>query len=269
MSEPTNSEENFDSSRAPIISHLIELRKRFIYCLIVFLLVFAGSYALAEPLYNFLLQPLASLFESTENRRMIYTGLHEALFTYLKLAFFSALFFSLPIILIQVWFFMAPGLYRREQRIFRNFALATPVLFVLGASLAYFVVMPMAWKFFLGFESMGGANQLAIELEARVSEYLDLVIKLILAFGLSFQVPIVLLLLAKIGVLTVDSLQKNRKYAIVATFVIAALITPPDIISQIVLGTPMILLYEGSILLIRWGDMDKEARKRKSAMQGA
>lgn len=246
-----NKPESIDLSRAPLLSHLIELRRRLLQCLFVFALVFVGCYLMAEQIYHFLMQPLVEAFGEESGRRMIYTGLHEAFLTYLKLSFFAALFITLPLILIQIWKFIAPGLYRTEQRSVSVLFVLTPVLFLLGAALAYYVVFPMAWGFFLSFESEAVAGSLPVQLEARVSEYLGLVIQLILAFGLSFELPVVLLLVASAGLITAENLASGRRYAIVAIFGAAALITPPDLISQIALGTPVLLLYEASILMIK------------------
>jgi len=246
-----NKSESIDLSRAPLLSHLIELRRRLLQCLFVFALVFVGCYLMAEQIYHFLMQPLVKAFGEESGRRMIYTGLHEAFLTYLKLSFFAALFITLPLILIQIWKFIAPGLYRTEQRSVSVLFVLTPVLFLLGAALAYYVVFPMAWGFFLSFESEAVAGSLPVQLEARVSEYLGLVIQLILAFGLSFELPVVLMLLASAGIITAENLAAGRRYAIVAIFGAAALITPPDLISQIALGTPVLLLYEASIWMIK------------------
>lgn len=249
----TNTNERpVDLSRAPLLSHLIELRKRLLLCLLAFAVAFVGCYVMAEPIYHFLMQPLVDVLGEDSGRRMIYTGLHEAFMTYLKLAFFAALFITLPLILIQVWRFIAPGLYQHEKHAVSILFAMTPLLFILGAALAYYVVFPMAWGFFIGFETAASDGHLAVQLEARVSEYLGLVIQLILAFGLSFELPVVLLLLAQTGAITADSLVAGRRYAIVGIFALAAVITPPDLISQIALGTPIVLLYEASIWLIRW-----------------
>jgi sec-independent protein translocase protein TatC len=247
----TNNSDSIDLSRAPLLSHLIELRKRLLQCLLVFSVVFVGCYLVAEQIYHFLMQPLIKVFGEESGRRMIYTGLHEAFLTYLKLAFFTGLFITLPLMLIQIWKFIAPGLYRTEQRATSILFMLTPALFLLGAALAYYVVFPMAWGFFLSFESTEVAGALPVQLEARVSEYLSLVIQLVLAFGLSFELPVILLLMSYAGMVSSDGLARGRKYAIVSIFGVAALITPPDLISQIALGTPVLLLYEASILLIR------------------
>lgn len=256
--------EHVDLSRAPLLSHLIELRKRLLLCLLAFTGAFIGCYMLAEPIYHFLMQPLVDILGEDSGRRMIYTGLHEAFMTYLRLAFFSALFITLPLILIQFWRFIAPGLYQHEKNAVRILFAMTPLLFIAGAALAYYLVFPMAWGFFIGFETETSAGHLAVQLEARVSEYLSLVIQLILAFGLSFELPIVLLLLTYTGVLTADNLVTGRRYAIVGIFAVAAVITPPDLISQIALGTPLVVLYEISIWLTRW----QERQRARAHTQG-
>lgn len=254
--------DDLDLSRAPLLAHLLELRRRLLICLALFAVAFGVSYLFADPLYRFLMQPLVDIVGVSSGRRMIFTGLHEAFLTQLKLAFVSALFFTLPLALIQVWKFIAPGLYQHERNYLRILFGLTPILFVTGAALAYYVVFPLAWEFFLSFEAPAMAGSLPVELEARVSEYLGLVIRLILAFGLAFELPVVLLLLARTGAVTADSLARNRRYAIVAIFATAALITPPDLISQIALGTPVWLLYEFSVVLIRLLDRQTANRPR-------
>lgn len=261
------SHDDLDLSKAPLLTHLLELRKRLLYCLAFFAVVFGISYLFAEHIYSFLQQPLLQIFGAESGRRMIYTGLHEAFFTYLKLSFFMAMFVTLPLALIQVWKFIAPGLYQREQKALSPLFIMTPVLFVMGAALAFYVVMPLAWDFFISFERPNVEQGISVELEARVSEYLGLVIKLILAFGLSFELPVLLLVMAKAGLVTAESLRKHRRHAIVVTFLVAALITPPDLISQIALGLPIVLLYELSILLIRWTRSDEESVERAAASQ--
>lgn len=258
--------ENF--AKTPLLDHLIELRKRLLYCFGFFLVAFAVSYLYAESVYQILQQPLVRIFGDNHERRMIYTGLHEAFFTYLKLAFFSALFVTLPLILIQVWKFFAPGLYQHEKRACSVLFCFTPVLFVAGAALAFYVVMPLAWEFFISFESQNNQG-LSVELEARMSEYLGLVIKLILAFGISFELPIFLIVLAKAGLVTTTSLKTYRRHAIVVVFLFAAFITPPDLISQIALGVPIVILYELSIWLIKVTEADSSAQQKHSIRQAA
>ncbi len=260
MSEATA---GIDASKAPLLAHLTELRQRLLYCLGAFLIAFCIAYYFSEFLFGFLTQPLLDAFGGDADRRMIYTGLHEAFFTYLKLSFFAAACVVLPFALNQVWKFVAPGMYEHEKKSLRPAFVATPVLFVMGASLAFYGIFPLAWKFFLGFENPGLAGGVAVELEARVSEYLSLVTRLILAFGISFELPVLLLVLAKVGMITADSLRRYRKHAIVVAFLLAAIITPPDLISQIALGTPIVLLYELSIWLITWTNSDLEAKQRQ------
>ena len=243
--------EDVEEQRMPLIDHLIELRKRLFYSLITLLITFMICFYFANPIFDFLVAPLAELWEGEEERRLIYTALHEKFFTNIKVAFFAALFCSFPLIAGQVWFFVAPGLYKNEKGTFLPFLVVTPLLFLLGASMVYYVVMPVAWQFFLSFETLGGDGALAIQLEAKVSEYLSLVMKLIFAFGLSFELPLVLTLMAKAGMVSSKGLIDKRKYSIVAAFVAAAVLTPPDPLSQISLAVPIILLYEVSIIAVR------------------
>ena len=232
-------------------SHLVELRQRLIYCFVSLFVIFAISYTFAELIYSFLVQPYADAVQSDiENRRLIFTALQEAFLTYLKVSFFVAIFFTSPVILMQVWKFIAPGLYKNEKKALFPYLLATPVLFLLGGLLVYYLVMPLAIKFFLSFETPSLSNSLPIQLEAKVNEYLSLIMKMIFAFGLSFQLPVVLNLLARIGVVDSKFLKDRRKYVIVIIFSFAALLTPPDPITQIGLAIPLLILYELSIFSV-------------------
>ena len=244
-------EAEIEASRAPLIDHLIELRDRLKWAVIAFFVCFVIAYVFAEDIYAFLVRPLAKIYEQrgVENPRMIYTALTEAFFTYLKVSFYTALFVAFPVIATQLYKFAAPGLYRTERRAFLPFLVATPVLFAVGAALVYSFIFPLAWSFFLSFQTTGIETGLAIELEAKVNEYLSLVLKLMFAFGLAFQLPVAITLLARAGLTTADALRRRRKYAVVIAFVGAALLTPPDLISQVGLGIPIIILFEISILL--------------------
>ena len=241
-----------DDKPMPLLEHLVELRKRLLWSAVAFFLCFGVCYYFSRDIYSFLVQPLAHILEQRgANRRMIYTQLYEAFFTYLRVAFFGAAFISFPVVASQVYLFVAPGLYRSEKRAIVPFLVATPVLFLLGAALAYYFIFPAAWTFFLSFETPTGAGGLPIELEAKVSEYLSLVMKLIFAFGIAFQLPVLLSLLAKVGIVSSAGLKKYRRYAYVGMFIVAAIITPPDVITQTGLAVPLILLYEVSIQCAR------------------
>ena len=227
--------------------------------MIMITLLFVIFYLFADNIYNFLVQPYANAVEGEEGRRLIFTALHETFFTYIRVALFAALFISLPFLLIQLWIFVAPGLYKNEKNVVVPYLLATPILFILGSALVYYLIMPLAIKFFLSFESIGGNGALPIQLEAKVSEYLSLIMRLILAFGLCFQLPVALTLMARVGLVSSEGLKKNRKYVIVGIFAIAAILTPPDPISQIGLGIPILLLYELSIIAVSFIEKRKNS----------
>ena len=250
----SKTEDSIDDKPMPLLDHLIELRRRLIWSSVAFFLCFFVCYHFSTQIYSFLAEPLAHILEQRTGspRRLIYTALYEAFFTYLKVAFFAAAFVSFPVVASQVWLFVAPGLYRSEKKAFMPFLIATPVLFVLGGALAYYLIFPVAWRFFLSFETPTGAGGLPIQLEAKVSEYLSLVMKLIFAFGIAFELPVALTLLAKVGIVSSRGLRKMRRYAYVGMFIVAAVLTPPDVITQTGLALPLILLYEVSILCARY-----------------
>ena len=234
--------------KQPLIEHLLELKRRVVYSLIAFFIATGITYCFASEIYSFLVQPLADAFPIPEHRRMIYTGLAEAFLTYLKLAVFAGFFLSFPVIATQFYLFLAPALYKNERKALVPYLVAAPTLFIIGAAFVYYLIFPAAWKFFLGFESVGGAGSLPIQLEAKVSDYLDIVMHLMVAFGLSFQLPVVLVLLVRSNLMKLETLKKGRRYAIVLIVTVAAFITPPDIFSQLALSIPLYLLYEFSIL---------------------
>ena len=233
------------------ISHLTELRKRLMHSFIFLFIFFIGSYFFSEHLYGFLVEPYAkAVKDSGIERRLIFTALQETFLTYLKVSFFAAFFVTCPFILMQVWKFIAPGLYKHEKIAIVPYLILTPILFFLGGMLVYYLIMPLAIKFFLSFESSGLSTGLPIQLEAKVNEYLSLIMKLIFAFGISFQLPVVLSLLARIGIVDAKFLKERRKYVVVIIFTVAALLTPPDPITQIGLAIPLLILYELSIFSV-------------------
>jgi sec-independent protein translocase protein TatC len=263
----TDVEDVIDDKPMPLLDHLIELRNRLMYSAAAILLGFLVCYFFSEQIYAFLVRPLADIYQGQTGRRMIYTGLAEAFFTYVKVAFWAGAFLTFPFVAVQLWMFIAPGLYRNEKQAFLPFLAATPILFFLGGAMAYYVIFPLAWRFFVSFETPGGDGMLPIELEARVGEYLSLVMKLIFAFGLCFQLPVALTLMGRVGLITSQQLSSNRRYAIVAVFAVAAVLTPPDVISQVGLAIPILILYELSILAVRW--VEKRRAQEEAAEAAA
>ncbi|MEO9601378.1 twin-arginine translocase subunit TatC [Parasphingorhabdus sp.] len=246
MNDP--SKPGLDDSKAPLIEHLIELRQRMLWSVAALVVAFLVSIVFADEIFGILVQPLTDAFPAGEGK-LIYTKLYEAFFVEIKVAMFAAFFVAFPIISNQLWAFVAPGLYANEKKAFLPFLIATPLLFMAGASLAYYIVMPTAFRFFLGFEGqVGGLTQEALP---AMGDYLSLVMQFVLAFGVCFQLPVLLLLLNSAGIVTRQQLKSMRRYMVVAAFALAAILTPPDVVSQLMLGIPLILLYEVS-LAIMW-----------------
>jgi len=247
----TRDESEIEASRAPLLEHLIELRGRMLWAVVTFFACFLVCYAFAHDIYNFLAQPLYHALEGQPNQRLIATAPQETFITYLSLSMWGGVFLAFPVLATQIWLFVAPGLYKDERGAFLPYLFATPILFTMGAALVLYVIMPLALDFLLSFQAPAGPGQLPIQLEARVSEYFSLTMSLMFAFGLCFQLPVALTLLGRIGIVSSAGLGRARRYAVVGVFVVAGVLTPPDVLSQFALAIPVLLLYEISIWLVK------------------
>ena len=251
MANTTADDDEINDKEMPLLEHLAELRRRLIWSALTFAVAFVACYHFAPKIYEFLAAPLAHALEARgEKPELIYTALYEAFFTYVKVSVFAAAFISFPVVAAQLWLFIAPGLYKREKRALLPFLVVTPILFFAGGALAYYVFFPVAWKFFLSFQDMGGGG-IDISLMAKVSDYLDIVMKLIFAFGLSFEMPVLLTLLGKVGIINAAALRKYRRYAYVGCFILAAIMAPPDVPSQVLMAGLLVFLFEISVFSVK------------------
>jgi sec-independent protein translocase protein TatC len=268
MASPTTEEEaELESSKAPLLEHLIELRNRIVRSVIAFLVCFILCFAFSRPIFAFLTRPISDALAGQPNRQMIFTALYEQFFTYVRIGMFGALCLAFPYMALQLWLFIAPGLYKHERKAFWPFLLATPVMFILGAAFVYYLMLPRVIQFFVGEEIPAGPGQIAVQLAPRVGEYLTFVMTLIFAFGLCFELPVLLVLLGRVGIVSAKALASARRYAIVGIVALAAVVTPPDVFSQLSLSIPLIGLYEISILCVKI--IERQRAKAEAAAEAA
>ena len=259
-------DDNPDDKKMPLMEHLIELRRRLVWSLVAFAVCFVIAYIFSTQIFDFLTRPLATIWEGQEGRHLIYTALQEKFFANVKVAMFGGLVLAFPVIATQIWGFVAPGLYKNEKVAFLPFLIATPIMFIMGASFVYYIFIPNAFRFFASFEEVAHDGALAITAEPKVSEYLDLIIQLILGFGIVFELPVLLTLLVSAELLETETLAKNRRYAVVLGFIISAILTPPDALSMMMMAVPLVGLFEISIVI---GKVIEGRRRRRRAAEEA
>lgn len=268
MPTPSPQEEaELESSKAPLLEHLMELRNRIVRSVIAFLVCFIFCFAFSRPIFVFLTQPLSDALVGQPNRSMIFTALYEQFFTYVRIGMFGALCLAFPYMALQLWLFIAPGLYKHERKAFIPFLVATPVMFILGAAFVRYLMLPRVIQFFLSEEIPAAPGQIAIQLAPRVGEYLTFVMTLIFAFGVCFELPVLLTLLGRVGIVSSKGLSSARRYAIVGVFAVAAVVTPPDVFSQLSLAFPLVGLYEVSIWCVRL--IERNRAREEAAEQAA